>query len=69
VINIDAWPAIVKLLLIVVPFAISMVGVAMNVYITLSRDYHAVCSAITTNPYLESLKVAWGTSSFKWRFY
>jgi len=65
--DIHAWPAMVKLLLIAVPCFVCMVGVAINVYTTLSRDYHVVCDSITTSPYMEMLKVTWGSSTFKWR--
>lgn len=65
--DINAWPAIVKLLFIVVPFFISMVGVAIIAYITSTRDYHVICAAITSVPALEALKVTLGTSTFKWR--
>ncbi|WP_264312705.1 hypothetical protein [Pseudomonas putida] len=65
--DIHAWPAIVKLLFLVVPFLISMVGVAVIAYTTLSRDYHVVCSAITSDPHVEALKVTWGASTIKWR--
>ena len=65
--DINAWPAIVKLLFIGVPFFISMVGVATIVYITSTRDYHVVCAAVTSDPALEALKVTLGTSTVKWR--
>ncbi|QPN43243.1 hypothetical protein I5S86_16935 [Priestia aryabhattai] len=64
----DAWPVAVKLTFLIMPFVISLAGIAMNVYITLTRDYDVVCSSITSNSYVEALKVTWGTSSFKWRF-
>jgi len=67
-IDIDAWPAVVKLSFVMVPVVVCFSGVAMNVYITLSRDYKIACSSITSNPDIESLKVLWGGSSFKWRY-
>lgn len=68
VIDIDAWPVAVKLPFVVMPFMIGLSGVVMNVCVALGRDYGIVCSSITSNPYVEVLKVTWGASSFKWRF-
>ncbi len=63
----EAWPVAMKIMFLVTPLLISMVGVSIILYITLSRDFHAVCSSITSNPYIEAVKVAWGASSLKWR--
>jgi len=69
VINIDAWPMVIKLPFVIIPVVIALSGAVMNAYITMSRDYEVVCSSITTNPYLEVLKSTWGVSSFKWRYF
>jgi hypothetical protein len=64
----ESWPVVMKLLFIATPFFVSLVGVSISFYITISRDYDRVCSAIKSNPYLEQVKAAWGTSSLKWRW-
>ena len=64
----ESWPVVLKILFLIIPFAISLIGVFISLYITLTRDFHVVCSAITSNPYVEQVKVAWGTSSLKWRW-
>lgn len=68
-INLDAWPMVIKLPFLIVPVVIALSGAVMNACITLSRDYKVVCSSVTTNPYIESLKNTWGASSFKWRYF
>ncbi|MNM71751.1 hypothetical protein D3C81_834240 [compost metagenome] len=68
VIDMDAWLLVVRILFAVMPLLIALVGVAMNVYVTLTRDYEIACSSITSNPFIENLKVTWGASHFKWRF-
>ncbi|MFT0519586.1 hypothetical protein [Pseudomonas faucium] len=68
-INLDAWPMVIKLPFLIVPVVIALSGAVMNACITLSRDYNVVCSSVTTNPYIESLKNTWGGSSFKWRYF
>jgi hypothetical protein len=67
VIDIDAWPAALKLSFVLMPFVISLSGVSISAYIALTRNYEIVCSSIESNSYIESLKIAWGGSSFKWR--
>ena len=64
----ETWSVVMKLLFMITPFVIGLLGASINLYITLSRDFHVACSAITSNPYLEQVKVAWGTSSLKWRW-
>ncbi|MGE8059265.1 hypothetical protein [Pseudomonas sp. NPDC089547] len=64
----ESWPVVLKILFLIIPFAVSLIGVFISLYITLTRDFHVVCSAITSNPYVEQVKVAWGTSSLKWRW-
>ncbi|MBK4995479.1 hypothetical protein IAE39_003653 [Pseudomonas sp. S37] len=64
----ETWPVAMKIMFLVTPFLISIAGVSINLYITLTRDFHVACSSITSNPYIEAVKVAWGTSSLKWRW-
>jgi len=64
----ESWPVVMKLLFVITPFVVSLLGVLINLSITLSRDFHVVCSAITSNPYMERLKISWGTSNLKWRW-
>jgi len=64
----ESWPVVLKILFLITPFAIALLGASISLYITLTRDFHAACSAITSNPYTERLKISWGTSSLKWRW-
>ncbi len=66
--NFESWHIVMKILFLITPFAISLLGVSISLYITLTRDFHIVCSSITSNSYMERLKVCWGTSSLKWRW-
>nr|WP_314614730.1 hypothetical protein [uncultured Pseudomonas sp.] len=68
-INLDAWPMVIKLPFLIFPLVIALSGAVMNACITLGRDYEVVCSSVTTNSYIESLKNTWGSSSFKWRYF
>lgn len=64
----ESWPVAMKLLFALTPFVISLSGAAISLYVTLTRDFHIACSAITSNPYIEQMKIIWGTSSLKWRW-
>ena len=65
--DINTWPIAVKLLFVILPFVISMSGLAISAYIALTRHYQVVCSSVKSNSYIECLKVTWGGSYFKWR--
>lgn len=67
-IGFETWPVILKLSFLIFPFAVALLGASISLHITLTRDFHVVCSAITSNPYIEQLKICWGTSSLKWRW-
>ncbi|MFJ4396794.1 hypothetical protein [Pseudomonas sp. NPDC089396] len=67
-IDITGWPVMAKLIFLLSPFVIGIPGVAMSAYTTMTKDYHVVCSAITSSPYFEAVKAAWGSGSFKWRW-
>lgn len=67
-IDVDSWPLVLKLSFVVAPVVIALLGVAINIYSTVTRDYHVICSSITSSPYIEGLKVTWGASHLKWRF-
>lgn len=66
-IDITGWPLEAKLTFLLAPFVIGIPGVLLIAYTSITRDYDIACSAITSNPYVESIKLAWGTGSFKWR--
>ncbi|MFV3292303.1 hypothetical protein ACNFBR_26690 [Pseudomonas sp. NY11955] len=68
ILNFEGWPVVMRIYFLITPFAISLLGVSINLHVTLTRDFHVVCSSITSNPYIERLKVCWGASSLKWRF-
>ena len=67
-IDITGWPAMAKLIFLLSPFVIGLPGILMSAYTTMTKDYSVVCSAITSNPYFEAVKSAWGGGSFKWRW-
>lgn len=67
-INFESWPVVLKLLFVATPVFLSLLGASINLHITLTRDFHVVCSAITSNPYMERLKISWRTSRLKWRW-
>lgn len=67
-IDITGWSVLTKLIFLLSPFVIGIPGIVMSAYTTMTKDYHVVCSAITSNPYFETVKSAWGSGSFKWRW-
>lgn len=67
-IDITDWQSFAKLALLLSPFVISVPGVVISAIATLTQDYDVACSAVTSNPYFENIKRAWGSGSFKWRW-
>ncbi|MFI8558692.1 hypothetical protein [Pseudomonas putida] len=67
-IDIAAWPAVVKLVILLTPFFIGLPGIAISAFVTLTKDYDVACSSITSNPYFERMKRAWGAETFKGRW-
>lgn len=67
-IDVTGWPAMARLWLLLSPFIIGVPGLCLMAYTTLSGDYGRVISGITSNRYLEGIKIAWHDGSFKWRF-
>ncbi|MGE8370390.1 MAG: hypothetical protein ACN6PC_02930 [Pseudomonas putida] len=67
-IDITDWPVIAKLIFVLSPFVVGLPGIMLSVYTTITKDYEIVCSAITSNPYFESVKRAWGGGTLKWRW-
>lgn len=59
-IGFETWSVILKLSFLIVPFAIALLGASISLHITLTPNFHVVCSAITSNPYIEQLKICWG---------
>lgn len=66
--NFEIWPLTLKLIFLLAPFFIGLGGVAMSCYIALSKDFDVAMSSLTSNPYLESVKVAWGTKDLRSRW-
>ncbi|MFJ4456321.1 hypothetical protein ACIP1G_20870 [Pseudomonas sp. NPDC089392] len=66
-IDINDWPILARLILVIGPFIIGLPGLVIFTWLTLSKDYGIACSAIQSNPYLESMKRMWGGRRFKWR--
>lgn len=66
-IDFDSWSPLLKLAFLIAPFVIGLLGIAINVQIALSRDFHVAMSAITSNPYLEQMKPVWGQGGLKSR--
>lgn len=67
-IDITDWHPLAKVAILLSPFAIGIPGIVLSVVTTLTQDYDVACSAITSNRYFESIKRAWGSGSFKWRW-
>ena len=67
-IDINDWPISAKLILVIGPFVIGLPGPAILACLALRKDYDIACSAIQSNPYLESMKQVWGGRRFKWRW-
>lgn len=67
-INVSAWPVIAKLFFGLTPFGLCLVAHLMIAYTTAARDYYVACTSITSNAYLENLKLVWGDGRFKWRW-
>lgn len=67
-IDITSWSAMAKLMLLLSPFIMGVPGILISAYTTLTKDYSIVCSAITSNPYFEGVKRAWGCGGFRWRW-
>ncbi|MGE8061091.1 hypothetical protein [Pseudomonas sp. NPDC089547] len=67
-IDINDWPVLAKIILVTGPFVIGLPGPAILAFLVLRKDYDIACSAIKSNPYLESIKQAWGGRRFKWRW-
>ncbi|MGB5955835.1 hypothetical protein [Pseudomonas sp.] len=61
-IDFESWSPFWKIVFLVAPFVIGLVGIAINVKISLSRDFNVALLAITSNPYLEQMKPVWGGS-------
>lgn len=66
-IDFESWPPLLKLAFLIFPFVIGLSGLAVNVRIAMSRDYQVVLSAITSNPYLEQMKLVWGGGNLRSR--
>jgi ABC-type sugar transport system permease subunit len=66
-IDFDNWSPFLKLSFLIAPFGLGLLGIAINVQIALSRDFHVAMSAITSNPYLEQMKPVWGGGSLRSR--
>lgn len=67
-IDIADWQPLAKVAILLSPFVIGIPGLVLSAVSTLTRDYDIACSAITSNPYFERIKRAWGGGSFKWRW-
>ncbi|MFG0532314.1 hypothetical protein ACF8FB_18590 [Pseudomonas sp. yb_2] len=66
--DVNDWPILAKLLLVLGPFVIGLPGPAILAFLVLRKDYDVACSAIQSNPYLESMKQACDGRRFKWRW-
>ena len=67
-IDITGWPTVAKLWVVLSPFIIGIPALCLTGYTTVTNDYGKVISSITSNRYLEEIKIAWDDGSFKWRF-
>ncbi|MDH4549115.1 hypothetical protein [Pseudomonas sp. BN607] len=64
----EDWSPWLQISFVIVPFVLAMLGVAFNLLIVYSRDFHIAISSINSNPYLEQMKIVWGGGSLKSRF-
>ncbi|MFV3292302.1 hypothetical protein ACNFBR_26685 [Pseudomonas sp. NY11955] len=67
-IEINDWPLFARLILVLGPFFVGLPGPAILAFLVLRKDYDVACSAIQSNPYLESVKQVWGGRRFKKRW-
>ncbi len=67
-IDINEWAISAKLILVLGPFIIGLPGPAIFACVVLKKDYDIACSAIQSNPYLQSMKQLWGRGGFRRRW-
>ncbi|MDZ3991087.1 hypothetical protein [Pseudomonas sp. Teo4] len=68
-IEFESWPPLLKLAFLIIPFVVGLLGVAIHIQISMSRDYDVALSAIRSNPYLEQMKPVWGGGNLRSRFF
>lgn len=66
-IDVNSWPLRIQLLFLVMPFALSVGGLAVSGYVAWSREFELVNSSIRSNAYLEKMKRFAGTTTYRAR--
>ncbi len=67
-IDLNDWPIMAKLILVMGAFIIGLPGPLMFAFLVLGRDYDVARSGIRSNPFIESMKQVRREKSFKWRW-
>ena len=67
-IDINDWSVSAKIILVIGPFVIGLPGPAILAFLMLRKDYDVACSAIQSNPYIESMKQTRDRRRLKWRW-
>ncbi|WP_156510926.1 hypothetical protein [Pseudomonas sp. p21] len=67
-IDVNSWPLRIQLLFLVMPFALSVGGLAVSGYVAWSREFELVNSSIRSNAYLEKMKRFAGTTTYRARW-
>ena len=67
-IDINGWSVSAKIILVIGPFVIGLPGPAILAFLMLRKDYDVACSAIQSNPYIESMKQTRDRGRLKWRW-
>lgn len=67
-IDIDSWPLKIQLVFLTMPFALSIIGLAVCGYVAWSREFGLVNNSIRSNAYLEKMKRFGGTTTYRARW-
>lgn len=66
-IDVSGGSVVVKLLLLITPFLLLVVGLVVNAYIAGSRHFHVMCRAFGRSSGLQDELVLWGTTRLRSR--
>lgn len=66
-IDLSEWPVGLRLVLLIVPFVLLIIGVAINVYISGTRHFNVMCHAFGRSSGLDDEIAVWGTRKLKSR--
>lgn len=66
-IDLSGWPVGLRLVLLIVPFLLLIIGIFINVYIACSRQFKVMCRAFGRSRGLEDEVLLWGTTRLRSR--